>query len=44
MTWTSRVVGFLSLALLALVVAIVVTGGHPADLVDDFTRFVRSTR
>jgi hypothetical protein len=44
MTWTSRVVGLLCLALLVIVVATVVTAGHPGDLLDDLARFVRSTR
>jgi hypothetical protein len=44
MTWTSRVVGVLCLGLLVVVVATVVTAGHPGNLVDDFARFVRSTR
>ncbi len=40
MTWTSRVVGLLCLALFAVVVATVATGGHPGEAVDDLTRFV----
>ena len=44
MTWTSRVVGLLCLALCMVVVATVVTAGHPGDLLDDLARFVRSTR
>ena len=44
MTWTSRVVGVLGLGLFVVVVATVVTAGHPGDLVDDLARFVRSTR
>jgi hypothetical protein len=44
MTWTSRIVGALCLALLVVVVATVVTAGHPGNVVDDLARFVRSTR
>ncbi len=44
MTWTSRVVGLLCLALFVVVVATVATGGHPGEVVDDLTRFVRSAR
>ena len=44
MTWTSRVVGVLCLALCVVVVATVATNGHPGDVLDGFTRFVRSTR
>ncbi len=42
MTWTSRVVGLLCLTLFVVVVATVATGGHPGEVVDDLTRFVRS--
>jgi hypothetical protein len=44
MTWTSRVVGVLCLGLLVVVVATVVTAGHPGNLLDDLARFLRSTR
>ena len=44
MSWTSRVVGLLSVGLLVFVVAVVVTGGHPGNVVDDLARFVRATR
>ena len=44
MTWTSRVVGFLCLGLVVFVVAIVLTAGHPGNLVDDLGDFVRSSR
>ena len=44
MTWTSRIVGALCLGLLVVVVATVVTAGHPGNVVDDLARFVRSTR
>ncbi len=44
MTWTSRFVGLLCLALFVFVVAIVATGGHPGEAVADLSRFVRSVR
>ena len=41
MTWTSRIVGFLCLALCTVVVATVATGGHPGNVVDELSRWVR---